>query len=119
MEWEKKKAKQKKKTIAITAAVVIVVVAACILYNVNVSGNEIYTDGNAIVTLYKDGKFNTSLYHNEQYSGTYEKTADGDAVVFTYDGITLTAELVNNELLLPLEWDDDHGHGQGVLPKKQ
>jgi len=115
-----KKEKQKKMIIIAVIAVVIIAAAVIIIVNaVNTKNDEIYTDGSATITLRENGKFTAVLYHDSQYSGTYVKSADGGTVTFTYDGKTAVSELKNNELHIPDEWADGHGHGTGVLPLKK
>ena len=117
-----KKEKQKKIIIIAVIAVVILAVAAIFIINaINAKNDEIYTDGSATITLRANGTFSAVMYHDRRYSGTYVKSKDGDevTVTFTYDGITAVAELENNELHIPHEWEDGHGHGHGSLPLKK
>ena len=114
-----KKEKQKK-IIIIAAAVVIIAVAAIIIIGmITAKNDEIYTDGSATITLLGNGKFTAKLYHGSNYSGKYVKSADGGTVTFTYDGQTAVTKLENNELHIPEEWADGHGHGTGVLTLKK
>ena len=114
--------KEKQKKIIITTVIAVVILAVAVIFIIvaaNARNDEIYTDGSATITLLGNKNFTAVLYHNSQYSGTYVKSDDGGTVTFTYDGKTAVAELENNELHIPPEWEDGHGHGSGVLTLKK
>ena len=115
-----KKAKRKKRiTLVVALAVVLVLAAAVIAYQVQQSKVETYGDGHQNIRLFPDGSFTAALYHDERYEGTYSKSdADGIVViVFTADGAAVAGFIDNSVLTLPVEWQDDHGHGAS-LPKR-
>ena len=105
-----KKAKQKRNIIiAICAVIALLLVAAVIFNAVQSARTEVYTRGNASITLRPNGEFTAILFHGERLSGTYVKSED--SVAFTHIGTTVIGELEGNTLHLPEEWDDGHGHG--------
>ena len=111
-----KKASRKRIFLIIVAAAVALAAASAIIIGAVYSANlETYSDGYATIELRPDGRFTASLYHNENYNGTYVKTAD--RVEFTYDAVTISTELDGNSLRIPYEWEDGHGHGS-LLPKR-
>jgi uncharacterized OB-fold protein len=109
--------KRKKQTITtgIIAVVMIAIIALLIFNIVSTDEDQVYTDGYATITLHENGKFTAVLYHNEQYSGTYE-ISENNEVTFIYDGTTTTTELEQDKINIPHEWSDGHGHGLGSLP---
>jgi hypothetical protein len=76
----------------------------------NNRNNEVYTNGEATITLKPDGSFSASL-HDDRYAGTYVKSSDGTTITFTVNGDAYVAQMYNGELDLPEEWNDEHGHG--------
>ena len=119
-EAAKKKAKQTRiMMIALWSAIVLVAVVAIII-SVFGGRGETYTDGHASVVLSSNGSFEAELYHHETYEGTYTKTPDsgGFAVTFvTRGGEAYIGFIDGRVLILPEEWQDDHGHGY-MLPLK-
>ena len=114
-EEELKKAKRNKTiTIIAVAAAIVILAGAIILKMMLPDGSEKYSDGGQTVTLRSNGTFSATLYHNVQYSGTYERVSGG--INFIYDGQTAFASIQGNTMELPAEWSDDgHGHGSTLM----
>ena len=113
-EEELKKAKRNKMiTIIAVAAAVVILAGAVILKIMLPDGTEKYSDGGQTVNLRPDGTFSATLYHNVQYSGTYERVSGG--VNFIYDGQTAFASIQGGAMELPAEWGDGHGHGSTLM----
>ena len=113
-----KKAKRKKAIIIVVVSVVaLALVVALVISAVTSAMTEVYTDGSTTIELRPSGRFSAKMYHQDTYSGTYAKSADGTSVTFTYSGLSVVGRIEGNTLHLPSEWDDGHGHGT-VLPKK-
>jgi len=116
-----KKARQRKMIIIASAACAVVLIAVIAFIFVRSAGTETFTDGYQIVNLYRGGRFDASLYHDENYAGTYKKEASGGdtLVYFSADGYTepATGLISNGILYLPNEWEDDHSHGSALRKK--
>ena len=107
---------KRKKIVLIAVAVSVVMIAAIIsVSTLLIGGAETYSDGHQIITLSADGSFTASLAHETRYSGTYERISGG--VMFTYGGRTAFAEVEGDELELPHEWNDGHGHGSHLTKR--
>ena len=110
-----KKAKKKKIIITIAAASVIAA-AACLLFTINSVNRqnilETYSYQRQTVRFFVNGNFAAVLPHNVRKNGTYTKAAEGErtAVSFNVNGNIETGWIINNELHIPSEWDDGHGH---------
>jgi len=116
----KKKARLKKVVIVIACALVIMVVLGIALNSTNKKKNaEIYSYLGQTILLYPDGKFTAALAHNANKSGTYTKTTESGRinVSFNINGRVEVGWIINNNLHLPREWDDGHGHGN-IFPKQ-
>jgi len=118
----RKKAKRKKIIIwVISITAVLAISAALILYFVNRENNSdrVYVSGDQTVTLNDDGTFKAELYHGVNISGTYTESTEGGVVIITYlhDGIVTTGTISGNTLIIPEEWEDDHGHGYNFTLK--
>ena len=113
-EEELKKAKRNKMITIIAVAAAVVILAGAVIFKIMWPDGTKYSDGGQTVNLRSDGTFNATLYHNAQYSGTYEELDGG--IKFTYDGQTAFASILGNALELPEEWSDDgHGHGSTLM----
>jgi len=115
LELAQKKAKKRK--IIVLSIVAVSVLAISVLVFILVVqglGTETYTDGGQqSVRLTSDGSFVADLAHGVKYDGTFEKTEqEGYAdITFTFnDGLTAVGVIVDDQLHLPYEWDDGHGH---------
>jgi len=107
---------KRKKIIMIAACITVaaVIVAAVIFFVLDYQNNHrVYASGDSTVTLSSNGNFRTKLYHGERITGTYTESDENGVTVitFTHDGKTSTGMLLGNNLTIPDEWDDDHGHG--------
>jgi len=110
-----KRAKRKKIiTIAACITVAAVIIAAVVFFVLDYqNNNRVYVSGDSSVTLSNNGNFRTKLYHGERITGTYtESYEDGVTMItFTHGGNTSTGILSGNNLTIPGQWDDGHGHG--------
>ena len=115
-----KKAKKKKLIIAavfLAAAAAAVTLWFVINYVNQQKAPEIYSYQGQTVQLLSDGTFTAILAHNVRKRGTYTKTDEHGmtGVLFNVNGFIETGWIINNELHIPREWDDGHGHGN-VFP---
>ena len=120
-EKSEKKAKQKKIIIAVVCVAVAVaaVVLGFVINHVNQPKiPETYSYHGQTVQLFSDGNFTATLAHNVRKNGTYTKTTEEGmtGVLFNVNGFIETGWIINNELHIPREWDDGHGHGN-VFPR--
>ena len=106
---------KRRKTIIMTVCVsVVVVIAAFILFNLYQQLNtRVFSNGYIEVTLRSDGTFTTRLAHGNIITGIYnENIEDNPGIIsFVYDGVAVNGNITNKELIIPNEWDDQHGHG--------
>jgi len=107
---------KRKKIITIIACIILaaVIIAAVVFFVLDYQNNHrVYVSGDSTITLSSNGNFRAKLYHGERIKGTYtESEEDGITVIaFTHDGQTSTGMLSGNNLTIPGQWDDDHGHG--------
>ena len=115
-----KQAKKKKIIIISIVSVVVVSLAAFFIINAILSPDaDVYSDGSQSVRFQSNGDFIANLSHNTVFSGTYvfDEHDGGTSVSFTFNGFTITSEIVDEQLVLPVEWHDACGHNF-VLPKK-
>jgi len=100
--------------IAIVAVVVIVIIS-----NGSQDNSESYSGGGQIVRLLDDERFLASLSHGARKSGTYTRTIDGERIIvaFNINGRIEIGWIEDDILTLPIEWEDDCGHGR-MLPRK-
>ena len=101
---------QRKKILTVTVCCIISLIIIGLL-SVNLyrqSKARIFTGGGQTVTLFEDGTFTANLAH-ETRKGTYTESSEG-SVLFVSEGIEANGRIVNNDLSLPEEWDDHHGH---------
>jgi len=119
-----KKAKRKKKIVIAVIALFLIALAVAIAISIwnsskedAVSVVETYSDGHQTVRLLSDGSFTAALAH-ENESGIYLKTTeDGkELIAFITEEGTALGEIADDALIIPEEWQDDHGHGS-VLPR--
>ena len=117
-----RKSKKRNNIIKILVVLLFVtVLAVFIIYNLLQSAKTVvYSDGYQIVQLMADKTFTASLYHEKSYNGSYTKSSQNGTTVimFTIDGETISGEIDGNQLHLPHEWEDDHGHG-GVMVRQK
>jgi len=114
-----KKAKQKKIITILVCAVLVLAVAGFVFIMQNKQKTtETYGLYGQTVQLLPDGKFTAALAHNVNKSGTYTKKKDGNNIIvsFNINGKIESGRITDNNLYLPEEWDDGHGHGS-VFPK--
>ena len=118
-ELARKKAKRNR-MIAITVVSAVLLIAATLITYTVIQNSlaEVYTDGEQTVSLRPNGRFRAELAH-ENYRGSYKKTEEDGATVvtLTYGKASVVAHLYDDQMELPEEWNDDHGHGD-VLTKK-
>ena len=119
-ELARKKAKRNK-LIAIIVVVVVVVTATTLITYTVIQNNmaEVFSDGEQTVRLRPDGRFRAQLAHDSSYRGSYTRTDEGGVMVitFSYGKETAVGQLIIDQLYLPDEWDDGHGHA-GMLTKQ-
>ena len=115
------RAKQRRLTLmALCGAVVLVGILVAVVVHIARPGSRVYAAaGNLSVTLYDNGNFSARLAHNRSLRGTFaEQVYDAGGniveVAFTHDGMTVSAQIVNDVLLLPVEWRATCAHGHAV-----
>ena len=110
-----KKAKKKRTIIlaAFAACVVAIVVFAILVY---ANQPRVFSADGQSVTLHEGGSFSASLAHGTSISGTFTEQVDGNvtAVLFTHGGNTVSTQIVDDVLLLPIEWRVGCAHGHAV-----
>lgn len=115
-----KKAKRKRIKLLIVCILAVLVISGLVIYSVNESKNsELYSNHGQSVRLFHDGRFSAILAHSVRKKGTYTKTTEAERIIVSFninDNIE-TGWIVNDNLHLPGEWDDGHGHGN-VLRKR-
>ena len=119
-ELAKKKAKMRKIIIILSVVIVVIAAAAVVTISMIISaGTDTYTDGHQTVKLRSNGRFVAELHHDEKFRGTYSMEQQGNwpVIAFTTGGETVYGQFMEDNLLLPDAWHDDHGHNT-VLPKK-
>jgi uncharacterized protein YpmB len=110
------KRERQKKIIILSVCALFVVISVVVFFSIvfQQSQERVFTDGHQAIILHDDGSFTAELAH-ETRIGTYvESVANDDGVVtvlFISDGISVTSSIVDNILVIPPEWQDDHGHG--------
>ena len=112
--------KARLKTFIVVMICVLIVVAVAVIgihvrrqnHSQQVS-MEIYSFHGQTVQLLDDGTFSARLAHGVQKNGTYTKTNDNDGIIvsFNVNGREEVGRIQNNNLYIPREWDDGHGHG--------
>jgi len=118
-ELARRKAKRNKTIIITVCLVVFITATVLITYNViQNSLADVYSNSEMTVKLRPDGRFRAAL-HDEKYRGSYATVDESGVIVitFTYGGKTAVTEIILDQLYLPDEWDDGHGHGD-VLTKQ-
>jgi hypothetical protein len=80
------------------------------------AGTETFTDGYQTVKLRQNGRFTAELHHNEKHRGTYTKEQEEawTIVTFSYDGETAYSQIIEDILLLPEQWQDEHSHNSAL-----
>ena len=119
-ELARKKARQKKLLIIAAVVVIVLAVAAVVIFGaVQDAGTQIFSQPPQTVRLLPNRTFTAELYHGIRHSGTYTKTEqDGlTTIEFNSGGVTAQTVIIDDNLFVPLEWQDDHGHNT-VLPKR-
>jgi hypothetical protein len=116
----KKREKQKKNKIILVSIVSVaaiclaVVIAFSVISRHGKADDRIFeTQDGQMIVLRTDGTFNVMLAHNVAKRGTYTEDKRNGAVNVTFnaeDG-TVSTNISNNILFLPVEWYDGHGHG--------
>ena len=117
---KEKQKKQKKIVILLVCVLIAALVISLLVFNVSQKkGDRLFTDGHQTVTLRTNGTFTARLAHDSR-TGTYTEKKDGEVITisFTTEGTTVTGEITNDELTIPDEWDDDHGHGSKLRLKR-
>jgi len=116
-----KQAKKKKITIIVIIAVILVsLIAFFVVRSIMAAGAEVYTDGSQTVNFQEDGSFTANLSHGIIQRGTYAFTELDDRTTVTFNlnaGFSIVGEIADNQLILPVEWQDACGHNF-VLPKR-
>jgi len=118
---EEKKAKQKKLIILLICSISALAILLIVYNNFfRQDSSETYSFQGQTVKLSGDGNFTASLAHGVRKSGTYTKrTEEGIIIVsFNISGRTEAGFIFENNLYLPEEWDDNHGHGS-VFPRSK
>ena len=115
-----KKTKNKRLIIiGVCAAAVITVVVLVVLITGGQGNTEAFSGGGQIVQLLDDERFLASLAHGARKSGTYTKTTDGDRIIveFISNGRVEIGWIEGDVLTLPVEWEDQCGHGRWLTRK--
>ena len=115
-----KRAKRKKIIIiSAIAAVVVALVSYLIVNAILAPETDIFTDGSQTVILQSDGNFTANLSHSVKRDGTFTLADQEELTIVTFNqnGAIFTAEIENDELILPEEWKDECGHNW-ILPKR-
>ena len=119
-ELARKKAKMKKLIIILAIVVVVLAVAAYFVISAIVeAGTDTYSDGDQFVKLRSNGRFVAEIHHDDRYRGTYtiEEQGNWTVIAFNVKGEIVNGMFMEDYLLLPDEWQDDHGHNS-ALPKQ-
>ena len=114
-----KKAKQKKLIIMAVLTLAVLVVSVSVLNLIKrEKTTETYSYYGQTVRLFPNGKFSAILAHNIPKNGTYTKVNEGGRIhiSFNINGYAESGWIINNNLHIPGEWDDGHGHGN-IFPK--
>ena len=111
-----KKAKQKKAlTTAIITVIAVGIIGISIFIITKPSDRRVFSNENYTVSLQGDATFKADLcgYSLEgHYVENNPSEEDGSTTIaFTANGETLDGTIVSNTLIIPDEWDDNHGHG--------
>ena len=113
-----KKAKRKRNAIiAVCGVLVIAFIVFMIITIIDNAGTQTYSDGYASVVLRPNGRFTSTLYHNDRYTGTYTTSESGGATLvhFSQDnGGTAVGIITDGVFVIPDAWDDGHGHGSAL-----
>jgi len=116
-----KRAKRKKFVIiASCISVVLMIAAYFIVSTILASGTIVFTDGTQNVSFNTAGNFTATLAHGVRMNGTYVfDEEDHTIVTLSLGGVGegITAEIVDDNLIIPEEWRDLCGHNW-ILPKK-
>ena len=114
-----KRAKRKKVAVIVMAVIVLSLATYFIAGAIWEAQTETYSDWSQTVTLSPNGRFSAELSHGVTRSGTFTRAEQGDLTIvsFTQDGMTVTSEIANRHLTIPIEWQDACGHNP-VLPKQ-
>jgi len=115
-----KQAKRKKFIIiGVILVIVIALIAYFVINAITSSGAEVFSDGSQTVSFQSNGDFSASLSHGVVQRGTYtfSEQDDNTLVSFTLNGFTITSEIIDDHLHLPVEWHDACGHNF-ILPKR-
>jgi len=103
-EAAQKKAKKRKIAIMTAcAALFVLCIAAAVVYAVTRPDFRVFAvAGGQSVTLFDNGRFSASLFHNMNISGTFIE--DGNSITFVHDGMISETEIANDTLVLPMLW---------------
>jgi len=102
--------KSKQRLILIFSLCTIILIggaAAGIIYAVTRPATRVFSVASGhSVTLYEDGRFTANLFHNVSFTGRYTEETAGDETIisFTHGGGTVTSQIHENGLLLPVPW---------------
>ena len=122
-EAAQKKAKKKRMIIlAAFAACVVAIVVFAVLVNANRPNARVFSVADQSVTLYEDGNFTARLAHGVSISGTFTEQVSGDVttISFTRGGDTVSTQIANDVLLIPIEWRAGCAHGHTIeLPLRR
>ena len=114
---EKKARKKRLALVGAIAAAALIGVVALAFQGLRLAGAEVYGYSGQRVRLFADGRFDASLPHGMSFKGKYSKDPwiPGEiSVAFVYGGGAVTGWIAGDMLLLPLEWDDGHGHAHAL-----
>jgi len=107
-EAAQKKAKKRKMAImAVCGTSLILAIIAVIIFRVVRPDARVFAvPGGQSVVLYDNGRFAARLFHNVNISGTFIEDENGSVttIAFTYDGITVSTQIENDVLILPIPW---------------
>ena len=118
-----KRAKKKKIIIIISAASIVLLIAAYFVISaILASGTLVFSDGIQSVNFREDGNFIANLTHGVRMNGTYFFVEEDRRTVVNLSlggvGDFISAEIVDDNLIVPEEWRDLCGHNW-ILPKRR
>ena len=99
--------KQKRAILAACITIVVVFAVVIVVYQVTRPDTRVFAvAGNQSVTLYENGRFTARLAHNINLSGTFTEEVNGDitTISFVHGGNTVSTQIENDVLLLPVLW---------------
>jgi len=107
-ELAQQKARKKRMTIfAVCCACLLIAAISVAAFIANRPDSRVFAvSGEHSVTLYENGRFVARLFHNVNISGTFTEEDNGGitAISFTHGGNTISTQIEDDILLLPIPW---------------